>query len=52
MVISWVFDLNFKPSIQIVRSRNYLADLEATLPQSPAVRDSVRHAHAHLNAKR
>lgn len=42
--ISWVFDLNFTPSFQAVKDREYLEKIEATLPQSKEISVAVKHA--------
>jgi hypothetical protein len=42
--ISWVFDLNFTPSFHMVKDREYLKKIEATLPQSKKISAAVKHA--------
>ena len=46
--ISWVFDLNFKPSFQAVLRRNYIEEIEATLPRSEVVAEAVRKARDYV----
>jgi hypothetical protein len=46
--ISWVFDLNFKPSFQAVLRRNYIDQIEATLPRSTAVAEAVQKARNYV----
>ncbi|MFC1811458.1 HD domain-containing protein [Thermodesulfobacteriota bacterium] len=41
LLISWVFDLNFVPSFQIVQRRGYVERIEATLPDSEDVSAAV-----------
>jgi putative nucleotidyltransferase with HDIG domain len=35
----WVFDINYKPSLDLVRERRYLEKIRAALPQSKAIDD-------------
>lgn len=44
--LSWVYDLNFVTTRQLLRERSYLVQLAATLPDSPAVRQAVQRAIA------
>ncbi|MBW2192946.1 MAG: HD domain-containing protein [Deltaproteobacteria bacterium] len=46
--ISWVFDLNFGPSFQIVQERAYIDKIEATLPDSEDVMTAVDRARDHV----
>ena len=39
--LSWVYDLNFASSFRMVRERNYIDLLAATLPGSPDVLDAI-----------
>lgn len=47
--ISWVFDLNFVPSFQAVKTREYIEQIEATLPHSKEITEAVSHAHDYVN---
>jgi len=39
--LSWVFDLNFRPSFKILSERNYIADLASYLPPTDDIRRAV-----------
>ena len=43
--ISWVFDLNFKPSFQAVKNLKYIEKISATLPHSKEITAAVKVAH-------
>ncbi|MGD2030731.1 MAG: HD domain-containing protein [Desulfobacterales bacterium] len=47
--ISWVFDLNFAPSFRAVKTREYIEQIEATLPHSKEITEAVSHAHDYVN---
>jgi hypothetical protein len=47
--ISWVFDLNFAPSFQAVKTRGYIEQIEATLPISKEITAAVSHARDYVN---
>lgn len=47
--ISWVFDLNFVPSFQAVKAREYIEQIESTLPHSKEITEAVSHAHDYVN---
>ena len=49
--ISWAFDLNFTPSFQAVEHREYLHQIEATLPQSPDIEDAVAVVHRYVKSR-
>lgn len=48
--ISWVFDLNFAQSMQLVRERNYIPRLLAFLPQTDTVKAAVGQAQSYIEA--
>ena len=48
--ISWVYDLNFVPSFQIVQNRKYIEKLEKMLPQSKQIKEAVKIARDHVNS--
>lgn len=37
--MSWIFDINFKPSLDIIKERHYLEKIRAVLPQSEEIDD-------------
>ncbi len=47
--ISWVFDLNFVPSFQAVKTRKYIEKIEAALPHSKEITEAVSHAHDYVS---
>ena len=49
--ISWVFDLNFIPSFQIVQKRKYIERIEKTLPQSREISKAVKQAYVYAEAR-
>lgn len=48
--ISWVYDLQFATTKQLLRERGYLPQLAATLPDSPPVHAAVKRALSTLAA--
>ncbi len=48
MLLSWVFDLNFFSSFQLLQKRRLLDNISATLPSFPAVRSAVDKALRHV----
>jgi hypothetical protein len=48
LLISWVFDLNFIYSFQVVKDRKYIEKIEATLPSSKKISAAVNHAHDYV----
>jgi hypothetical protein len=46
--ISWVFDLNFIPSFQMIHQRKYINQIEATLPQSEEITEAVKQAYTYI----
>ncbi|MEJ2656091.1 MAG: hypothetical protein P8012_02715, partial [Desulfobacterales bacterium] len=48
LLISWVFDLNFSHSFQIVKDRKYIERIEATLPPSKKISAAIKHAYDHV----
>ncbi|OEU67857.1 MAG: hypothetical protein BBJ57_00915 [Desulfobacterales bacterium PC51MH44] len=48
--ISWVFDLNFVASFQAVKTRGYIEQIEATLPQSKVIIGAIDEARDYVNS--
>lgn len=48
LLISWVFDLNFIHSFQIVKDLKYIEKIEATLPPSKEISAAVKHARDYV----
>jgi hypothetical protein len=51
LLISWVFDLNFDYSIQLVKDRNYIKKIEATLPSSKQISTAIKHAYDYVERR-
>lgn len=51
MQISWVFDLNFFPSIQWVKERKYIEKIAAFLPDIPRVKTAISHVYHYMNTR-
>jgi hypothetical protein len=49
--ISWVFDLNFKRTFEIISARNYFDRIAASLPQTDAVLQALSVVKQHLSQK-
>ena len=48
LLISWVFDLNFDYSFQLVKDRNYIEEIEATVPPSKQISAAIKHAYDYV----
>jgi hypothetical protein len=48
LLLSWVFDLNFTCSIQLVKDRGYIEKIGAFLPDSQETRTAVKHIHHYI----
>lgn len=48
--ISWVFDLNFYPSFQILKKQKHVQKIAATLPRSMAINAAVQQANRHIES--
>jgi hypothetical protein len=48
LLVSWVFDLNFDCSFQLVKDRNYIEKIEATLPPSKQISAAIQHARDYV----
>ncbi len=51
MQISWVFDLNFSPSIQWVKERKYIEKIAACLPDTPPVTTAIAQVYHYMNTR-
>lgn len=49
LLLSWVFDLNFAYSIQMVKDRRYIEKIGAILPCSKETEAAVNHVHDFVN---
>jgi hypothetical protein len=48
--ISWVFDLNFRPSFQALHEREYIQKIAATLPPAEGLATALERVKAHVAA--
>jgi hypothetical protein len=48
LLLSWVFDLNFSFSIQLVKDRGYIDKIEAILPDSQETKKVLKHIHNYM----
>ncbi len=48
LLVSWVFDLNFKCSFRLVKERHYIEKIEATLPPSKQISAAIKHARDYV----
>ena len=48
LLVSWVFDLNFGVSFQLVKDRHYIEKIEATLPPSKEISAAIKHAYDYV----
>ncbi|MBW2603662.1 MAG: HD domain-containing protein [Deltaproteobacteria bacterium] len=48
LLLSWVFDLNFTFSIQMVKDRGYIEKIGAILPNSQETKKVLKHIHDYM----
>ncbi len=48
--ISWVFDLNFRPSFQALQDRGYIQKIAAHLPPADGLAAAIERVRAHVDA--
>ncbi len=51
MLLSWVYDLNFKISCRLVRDRDLISSLAATLPKDEEISLMLQTVREHIDAK-
>jgi hypothetical protein len=49
--LSWVFDLNFRPSFELVKENDYLEKLFALLPQTEGILKAADSLHAFISER-
>ncbi len=49
--MSWVFDINFRPTFEILRERNNIGVLAATLPDTPLLREALDFVNSYIDNK-
>ena len=47
--IGWIFDINFEPTLQCIKSRHYLEMIREVLPETDEIREIIDVAQNHLN---
>jgi hypothetical protein len=46
--MSWVFDINFQPTFAILKERNDIGKLAATLPDTPLLREALAFINGYI----
>jgi len=49
--MSWVFDINFRPTFEILRERNNIDLLAATLPDTPLLREALDCVNSYIEKR-
>jgi len=49
--MSWVFDINFRPSFEILRERNDIGALAATMPDTPLLREALDFVNNYIDKR-
>ena len=49
--LSWIFDLQFKRSLELVQERNIIDQMAATLPQIDDIRRTIKILHEYVSQK-
>ncbi len=49
--MSWVFDINFRPTLEIVRERDNIGVLSATLPGTPLLREAIDFVNGYIEKR-
>lgn len=49
--MSWVFDVNFRPTFEILRERNNIGVLAATLPDTPLLREVLDFVNSYIEKR-
>jgi HD superfamily phosphodiesterase len=49
--MSWVFDINFRPTFEILRERNNIGLLAATLPDTPLLREALDCVNSYIEKR-
>ena len=51
MQMSWVFDINFLPTLKILKERDTIALLAATMPDTPLLREAVDFINSYVEKR-
>ncbi|MFH0784577.1 MAG: HD domain-containing protein [Pseudomonadota bacterium] len=49
--MSWVFDINFRPTFEILRERDNIGMLAATLPNTPLLREALDFVNSYIEKR-
>jgi hypothetical protein len=49
--MSWVFDINFQPTFAILKERNDIGKLAATLPDTPLLREALAFINGYIDKR-
>lgn len=49
--MSWVFDINFRPTLEILKERNDIGKLAATLPDTPRLREALDFINGYIERR-
>lgn len=49
--MSWIFDINFQPTLEILEERNVVDQLAATIPDSPLLRKTRALLHEYIDRR-
>jgi hypothetical protein len=49
--MSWVFDINFRPTLEILKERNDIGKLAATLPDTPLLREALAFINGYIERR-
>lgn len=49
--MSWVFDINFRPTFEILREQDNIGDLAASLPDTPLLREAIDFVNSHIDKR-
>jgi len=49
--LTWLFDINYTSSLQVVLERKYIDKIAGVLPDNDEIRRAVDHARAYVNEK-
>jgi hypothetical protein len=47
--MSWVFDINFRTTFEILKERNYLGKIASTLPDTPLLREALDFVNCYID---
>ena len=49
--MSWVFDINFRPTFEMLRERNDIGVLAATMPDTPRLREALDFVNTYIDRR-